>query len=120
MAENFMLSPKDLLLWQQRAPCASYWFGVRNTHPFINGGQLIPGLGATLPPPPYTLPQLPAYLANSQLIPGIPIATHPGATAMFPPINSVPIYDGRHQNNIAPAVAAKTCPSLPLRKFKFQ
>ena len=117
MAENFTLSPEDRLLWQQRAPRASYWFGVSNTHPFINGGQPIPGLGAAPPPPPYAPIQPPAYLPNGQLLPGIPVVPHPG---MFPHVGHMPIYDVRHQNEVAPAITGDTRPSLPPRKPKFQ
>lgn len=115
MANNFTLSPEDRLLWQQRAPRASYWFRVSDTHPFINGGQPIPGLGATPPPPPYTPAQMPAppipamqpYFGNGQVIPGIPAPMMP-----FPSANTVPIYDVRHQN-VAPTIPEDPRPSLP-------
>lgn len=72
MADDFTLSPEDRLLWQRRAPRASFWFRVSDTHPSINGGQPIPGLGVTPPPPPYSPPRLPApptpqpYLGSGQ------------------------------------------------------
>lgn len=52
MATNFTLCPEDLLLWQQRAPRASWWFRVSNTHPFINGGQPIAEFEAAPTPVP--------------------------------------------------------------------
>ena len=58
MAQNFTLSPEDHLLWQERAPRASYWFGVSDTHPFIHGGQPNPARSDTPPPPPY-IPMVP-------------------------------------------------------------
>lgn len=79
MADNFTLSPEDRLLWQQRAPRASFWFRVSDTHPNINGGQPIPGLGVAPPPPPYSPPRMPApptptiqpYFGNSQPNPAL-------------------------------------------------
>lgn len=139
MSQNFTLSPEDLLLWQSRAPCASWWLGVSNHHPFINGGQpmpptlppgtplpspqaILPSCQATMPPPPYTsIPPLPLptpalqpYLAGGQ--PGIFGAVLPAVVTPFPPGNLAPTYDIHHQNNTAPAVIED--PSPPSHKLK--
>lgn len=102
MSHNFTLSPEDRLLWQQRAPQASYWFRVSDAHPFINGRQPI---GTTLPPlPPYTptyppVPPAPSFqphLGNNQLTPSIPGLVHPRPMTPLPCTNPVPIYDVCH------------------------
>ena len=79
MAHNSNLSPEDLLLWQQRAPRAAWWFGVSDHHPFINGGQPVPGLRAPSPPPPYTPAHPPAPTISPALI-------MPPAHPPYPPI----------------------------------
>ena len=73
MSNHPVLSPEDLLLWQQRAPRASYWLRVSDSHPFIDGGRPL----ETALPPPYTPVHIPApailaYLGNDQLVPSIP------------------------------------------------
>lgn len=126
MANNFTLSPEERLMWQQRAPHASYWFGVSDTHPFIHGGQPIPALGVTPPPPPYAstfLPTAPTPVypsfSNSQPIPSVPQITRPEAMTPFPLSGPVPIYDVCHKNNVRPATPEDSQAPLPLRKLKF-
>lgn len=74
MAQNFSLSPEDRLLWQERAPRASYWFRVSDTHPFIHAGQPAAARSDTPPPPPYmpTVPPPPAPTGP----PPIPVPTY--------------------------------------------
>ncbi|KAF9781634.1 hypothetical protein BJ322DRAFT_1023023 [Thelephora terrestris] len=98
MANNFSSSPEDRLLWQQRAPRASYWFHISDSHPDINGGQPIPEFG---PPPPYTPPHPPgppapsmqAHFSNTQVVPSLPGGIHSEATIGFLPASQVPVYD---------------------------
>ena len=42
---------------------------------------------------------------------------HPGLTIPLSPVNPVPIYDVRHQNNIPPVTPEDVRPSLPPRKL---
>jgi hypothetical protein len=101
---NFVLSPEDRLLWQQRAPRASFWFRVSDTHPFINNGQPVGTM--TQPPPPYTPVQPPAYPGPvfepypgyGQPASSIPGMIHPGTVIPPPLANTVPIYDVRDRN----------------------
>jgi len=85
------LTLEDQLMWVRRTPCASYWLGVSDTHPFIHGHyqptptrSIQPPTGAppgplsgpptgppTGPPPPYVLPQslpLPHHLYHPGLL----------------------------------------------------
>jgi hypothetical protein len=121
MANNFTLSPEDHLLWQQRAPRASYWLRVSDTHPFINGGRPIPEFGLP-PPPPYTpshpptpVPSTQAHLSNVQGIPNFSGVIHPGVTT-FPPTGQVPIYDIHRHVEPAQVVPRDSRPALPPRK----
>lgn len=123
MAHNFTLSPEDRLLWQQRAPRASYWFRVSNTHPFIHGGQPIPAPGVTPPPPPYTpvhppATPTPAYpsLTDGQLVTSFPQMVHPGVVTPFPPVAvaPAPIYNIYQQNGAALVAPEDPQPPPPL------
>ena len=122
MANNFTLSPEDRRRWQQRAPRASYWFGVSNTHPFINGGQ---PTGMTPPPPPYSpaLPTPPAqafqpYFGDNQPLLHIPEAVQPGPIIQLPLVNPVPIYDVHQNRDMGDRLDENIRPSLPPRKLK--
>ena len=142
MSHNFTLSPEDRLLWQTRAPCASYWLGVSNHHPFIDGGwpvplpevtfppygttlpppgaippqfqTTIPPLGTILPPPPYTSTQ-PPTLPTSASQPYL-AGSQPSmlGAAPFLPGNSVPIYNIRHQNRTPATAENPSSPSCTL------
>ena len=121
MANNFSLSPEDRLRWQQRAPRASYWFGVSDTHPFIHGEQPI---GAPPPPPPYTpalpTPPAPAFQSYQQSILNIPGVIYPGTVIQLPPVNPVPIYDVRRDNGMgSTGDNENTRPPLPPRESDF-
>ncbi|KAF9789323.1 hypothetical protein BJ322DRAFT_1018008 [Thelephora terrestris] len=118
MANNFSLSPEDHLLWQQRAPHASYWFRISDSHPDINGGQPIPEFG---PPPPYTplhppgppAPSMQAHFSNAQVVPSLPGGIHSEATIGFLPASQVPVYDVRQHVDLAPVAARDSRTSLP-------
>lgn len=85
MAHDSNLSPKDLRLWEQRAPRAAWWFGVSDRHPFINGGQPVPGIRAYSPPPPYTPACPPApTLPPAPIMPPAPTMQ---PAPMMPPTN---------------------------------
>lgn len=86
MANNYTLTAEDRLRWERRAPRASYWLGVSDTHPFINGGRpagatTITPLPMMIPPPPMMLPPLPPIM----LPPPPPMMVPPPPPTMVPP-----------------------------------
>ena len=85
MSHNFTLSPEDCLLWQRRAPHASWWLGVSDHHPFINGGQPIPPPEVTLPPYGMALPPTSTTLPPPGAIPPPFQTTLPPLGTILPP-----------------------------------
>lgn len=98
MSEN--LTPEDRLLWARRAPRASYWLGVSNTHPNIHGHYQPTPTGPPTgpptagppngPPPPYAPPH-PPYHPHPPGFPAPGLATGGGQPPFYHPHPALPV-----------------------------